>query len=115
MKNMRDRIPVCPHGAIDLFDPMLVRALEKLEQELGYELTFASGYRCPACNAAVGGVKKSAHISGKAVDIIVDNSGERFWLVYNAIRLNFGRIGIGKRFVHLDVDHDLPDHVLWLY
>ena len=115
MKNMRDRIPVCRHGSIESIDPVLVTSLEELEHNLGDELTFSSGYRCKVCNAAAGGVKNSAHIRGKAVDILVDNSGERFWLVYNAVKLGFKRIGVGRNFVHLDVDYDLPNHVLWLY
>lgn len=115
MGKMKERIPVCPHGSIDLIDPMLVFALEKLEHEMKTELEFSSGYRCKTCNAAGGGAKNSAHLRGKAVDILADTSGERFWLVFNAIRLNFKRIGVGRNIVHLDVDYDIPQHVLWLY
>ncbi len=115
MSKLRDRIPICPHGSIDSIDSILVFALEKLEHEMKSELEFSSGYRCKACNAAAGGKKNSAHLRGMAVDILVDNSGERFWLLYNAFRLNFKRIGISRNFVHLDIDSDLPNHVQWLY
>lgn len=35
----------------------------------GRPITVNSGYRCPALNAAVGGVVKSQHLTGEAADI----------------------------------------------
>ena len=115
MINMKDRIPVCPHGLIDSIDLTLVLALEKLERESGLELEFSSGYRCKACNAAAGGVKNSAHLRGKAVDILVSNSAERWQLLSSAAKMGFRRIGVARRFIHLDLDLNLPQDVVWLY
>ena len=115
MNDLRSRIPICPHGTVDSIDPLLVLALEKLEYEMKIKLQYNSGYRCVECNAAAGGVKNSAHLRGKAVDVVIHGSGERFWLVSNAVRLGWFRIGIGRNFVHLDIDSDLPDHVMWVY
>ena len=110
-----DRIPVCPHGGKEYISQDLVNSLERLESVLGHELTFSSGYRCEACNAAAGGVKNSAHMRGLAVDISASSSADRYHLIYSAIRQGFARIGIGRNFVHLDIDFSLPMHVLWLY
>lgn len=115
MSKLKDRIPVCPHGSRESINQMLVFALERLERELGYKLYYNSGYRCEECNAAAGGKPNSAHLLGRAVDIRVANSAERYHLMLCALRLNFTRIGIGPNFVHLDVDLDLPQHVVWLY
>ena len=115
MKSMKDRIPVCPHGSREDIDISLIASLEKLERESRLELEFSSGYRCKACNAAAGGVKNSAHLRGLAVDILVDNSVERFQLLFAAVILGFRRVGIGRRFVHLDLDLNLAQDVLWLY
>lgn len=115
MTPLIDRIPVCPHGSKDDIDITLKLALEKLELKLGYELDFTSGYRCYDCNLKAGGVKHSSHLKGKAVDVRAGNSVERYHIVSCAVLLGFLRIGIGKNFIHLDVDYDLPGNVLWLY
>ena len=115
MITMKDRIPVCPHGTKDALAPELINAIDRLEKEIFLSLKFNSGYRCLACNAAAGGAKNSAHLRGKAVDILAGTSGERFLLIQAAIVRGFSRIGIGKGFVHLDVDTSLPNFMLWLY
>lgn len=113
--NMKDRIPVCPHAWRKDVDDSLIIALEKLERESGLELEFSSGYRCKACNAAAGGVKNSAHLRGMAVDILVDNSSERWHLLSSIAKMGFRRIGVGRGFIHLDLDLTLPQDVVWLY
>lgn len=115
MTPLIDRIPICPHGTKDDIDISLKLALEKLELKVGYALNFSSGYRCYDCNLLAGGVKQSAHMRGLAVDVRADNSGERFHILHGAVLLGFQRIGIGKNFIHLDVDYDLPQQALWLY
>lgn len=112
---IKDRMPVCPHGKKEDIDQGLVNSLERLEHVLGHELTFSSGYRCQACNAAAGGVKNSAHMRGLAVDILASSSADRYHLIYCAVTQGFARIGIGRNFVHLDIDLSLPQHVVWLY
>ena len=112
---MKDRIPICPHGIRAHISGSLIIALEKLERESDLELEFSSGYRCKACNAAAGGVKNSAHLRGKAVDILVDNSVERWQLLSAVVKMGFRRIGIGRGFIHLDLDLNLPQDVVWLY
>lgn len=115
MITMRDRIPVCPHGKREDIDPSLVLSLSRLEREVKTPLEFSSGYRCRECNTRIGGVKNSAHLRGKAVDILIDNSAERFLIVRSALGMNFQRIGVGRGIVHVDVDTSLPQRVLWLY
>lgn len=115
MGDMKEKIPICPHRTFEDIDISLIAALDALEKRLEWDLTFSSGVRCEACNAAAGGVKKSAHLKGRAVDIIIDNSVERYELANQALSLGFNRIGIGRKFVHLDVDYSLPMHMLWLY
>lgn len=112
---IKDRIPVCPHGKKADIDQVLVIALERLESRLGYNLTLSSGYRCPACNAAAGGVKNSSHVRGLAVDILASSSADRYHLLCCAIEQGFTRIGVGRNFIHLDIDLSLPQHVVWLY
>lgn len=113
--SIRDRIPVCEHGDKNLISQDIILALGRLEAMLGYQLEFSSGFRCPLCNAKAGGVKKSAHLVGKAADAMTDNSSERFELLEAIFMAGFKRIGIHRRFIHVDVDTDLPQRKLWLY
>ena len=112
---LRDRIPVCPHGETDDIDETLIRNLEQIERHLSKKLVYNSGYRCRACNDAAGGVKNSAHLRGKAVDIKSESSSERYEITSTALAFGFKRIGIGKTIIHLDVDETLPQRMIWLY
>ena len=56
--------------------PEVLRRLAKVNQyirgSLGLQPTYTSGLRDPAKNGAVGGVLHSLHLSGRAVDLVVD-------------------------------------------
>ena len=62
-------------GAIMVKLGRLARTLEKVRAILGHPLQITSGYRCPALNAAVGGVGDSAHLYGLAADILCPGFG----------------------------------------
>jgi uncharacterized protein YcbK (DUF882 family) len=110
-----NRIPICEHGSPDLISRYLLGRLSELENFLSFDLHFNSGYRCAVCNKAAGGVPNSGHMRGVAVDIAVPDSNTRFRIVQGALKCSFRRIGIGKNFVHLDVDDSLPQTMLWVY
>lgn len=74
-----------------------------------------SGYRCKKWNKKKGGKPNSAHRRGTAVDIKCTNSTMRYLLIKYALEAGFKRIGIGSRFIHLDVDVELPSSVAWVY
>lgn len=107
----------CPCGCgSDNIDTGLVDKLEELRGFLGKPIVITSGVRCPAHNAAVGGVADSAHVSGKAADIRVHSGGELFqmldFIIFHRI---FTRIGIGKTLIHVDVDLSKPTNTVWVY
>lgn len=112
--NIRDKIPVCPHGTRDNLDFFLVSFCEFLERTAGHVIVYTSGYRCPECNAEAGGSKNSAHIRGKAIDIDVVNSEQRYDLISLAIMKGIRRIGVAEDHVHLDLDESLSQNVLWV-
>lgn len=115
MKSIFERIPSCPHGSVISIDSFFISSLMRLETYLGRELKYVSGFRCPECNAKAGGSVHSAHMRGLAVDIKCVNSRDRFQICQAAFALEFCRIGIGKTFVHLDVDTSLDQEVEWMY
>jgi uncharacterized protein YcbK (DUF882 family) len=93
----------------------LVAALQWIRTAYGEPIIITSGVRCPAGNVEAGGVDDSAHLTGHAADVQVANSRERFRLVELALKANVNRIGVGRDFLHLDVDKSKQGQVMWLY
>ena len=50
----------------------LAETLEQVRMIFGKPIHINSGYRCPALNKAVGGVRNSAHLAGFAADIRIN-------------------------------------------
>jgi len=92
----------------------LVLKLDLARELAETPFVITSGYRCPQHNEEVGGVKDSAHVLGLAVDIAVPNNVARLKIIRGLIIAGFRRIGIGKDFIHADIDKSKPQN-LWLY
>ena len=112
--NIRDRIPVCPHGSWEDLDFSLVALCDFLDRFSNLELEFTSGYRCQACNKKAGGAAGSAHLRGKAIDIVPMSAEQRYEILGVAFLRGIKRIGIAKDHIHLDVDETLPLGVVWV-
>jgi hypothetical protein len=89
--------------------------LDLARQNANVPFVVTSGYRCPTYNISVGGKKDSSHIHGKAADILTPTSFHRFWIMYGLIKAGFDRIGVGKDFIHADMDDTKAEGVLWHY
>jgi len=96
-------------------DVRLESMVHRLEEEVGERLVVTSGYRCEAHNRAVGGSPTSSHKKGLAADLACDASRLRYRIIGAAIRLGFHRMGIGKNFIHLDIDRSKAPRVIWIY
>lgn len=92
----------------------LVERLQLMRDAYGKPIHINSGLRTPAQNKAVGGVEDSEHLTGEGVDILCDNSFDRHILLGLAFQ-HFGRIGIGKDFIHLGIGRNKTQEVTWLY
>lgn len=57
----------------------------------------------------------SSHIKGLAVDIKATDSKTRFKIVKALIEVGFTRIGIADTFIHVDLDLDKTQEVIWTY
>lgn len=112
--NVRDKIPVCPHGTREDIDFYLVSFCDSLVNTMDEEITFSSGYRCKECNEEVGGAVNSAHLFGKAVDIAPIDSYQRYKIVAFATTKGVRRIGIAKDHIHLDLDESKKQQIMWL-
>lgn len=86
-------------------NPRLLELLDQLRENVGGPLELSCAYRCPAHNAAVGGVEYSQHVLGNAADIIVPD-----WLTIDQFlwytqQLPFDGRGVYRDsgFIHCDV------------
>lgn len=97
----------CPCGVCGGFpaepEEKLVRLAEQVRVAYGAPVLISSGVRCPAHNAAVGGVKNSRHLLGKAMDFRVENvAGERLLAYVRTLPIRYA-YRIDDSFVHMDV------------
>jgi hypothetical protein len=102
--------------------PRLIDRLQAMRDEVHRPVMIRSGCRCRPWNAHEGGKPDSAHLAiaeegelCEAADLAAPDSATRYDLMVAAILAGFTRIGIGADFVHLDVDPQKPQEVLWLY
>lgn len=58
-----------PASLVPSLRNLCLQVLEPLRQHAGKPVIISSGYRSPALNRLVGGVKTSQHLKGEAVDI----------------------------------------------
>jgi len=106
---------MCPCCGDCEMDAAFIFMLDSLRELVGAPLRVSSGYRCENHNKVIGGSPNSAHLRGKAVDILVRDSEMRWRILKFAMLLGFPRIGIARDFIHLDIDDTLPSPRVWLY
>lgn len=107
---------------MDAVDPILVTQLERMRAAAGVPISIRSGCRCENHNREEGGKDDSAHLTiperkefCQAADLVAGAGAERFRLLGAAYEAGFVRMGIGRDFLHVDVDPDKPQRVVWLY
>jgi zinc D-Ala-D-Ala carboxypeptidase len=103
----------CGCGKCDVH-PQLVAALDLARSKAGVAFKINSGFRCYTHNKNVGAKPSSSHTLGLAVDIAYAN-GMQGLAILKALTPLFDRIGVGKNFIHVDIDPDKPSPVLWTY
>ena len=103
----------CGCGGCDVH-PQLVAALDLARSKAGVPFKINSGFRCQKHNKNVGAKPTSSHTLGLAVDIAYAN-GSQGIKILKALTPYFDRIGVGKDFIHVDIDPDKPSPVMWTY
>lgn len=86
----------------------LAEQLQILRDNLGESIHINSGYRSPAYNKRIGGVKNSQHVLGKAADITCKSKTTKqlaaiIEKLITAGTLRFGGMGVYPGFVHVDI------------
>jgi uncharacterized protein YcbK (DUF882 family) len=93
----------------------LIQRLEHARRILGKPIRITSGVRCASHNVTEGGAETSAHLTGLAADIACPSNYERYDLLMALLTVSFARIGIGKDFLHVDIDRTKAHDICWLY
>lgn len=92
-----------------------LRRLDTARGIAGIPFKINSGYRTAAHNTKIGGRVGSSHKKGLAVDIAYKGSRERYLIINALMVVGVNRFGIGKTFIHADVDKTKDEDVIWLY
>lgn len=106
-------------GSGNCIDRQLLMTLDALSKRTGYPIFdwINSGARSETHNRKVGGASRSSHKIPicKAVDIGTPTKFIRNHIIAEARNLGIKRIGVGRTFVHLDVDKNKSQYVAWGY
>ena len=95
-------------------DANFLHKLDKARQLAGMPFIINSAYRSPDHPLSIKN-PNSSHIKGLAVDISVKDSRSRFIILDALIKVGFNRIGIADTFIHVDLDIDKSNKVIWTY
>lgn len=117
-KNFTSEEFACKCGCgYDTPNPELIRMLQAARDMYGKSMIISSGCRCIKHNRMVGGATNSAHITGKAADILTPTGIDRYLIIKALIQAGFERLGINfnKKFIHVDIDYSKPSPTIFSY
>lgn len=89
----------CQCGQVGTIDKKLLMVLEKVRALKGKPLRIVSGWRCIRHNRAVGGIRTSQHLFGRAVDVPRGYATVGEWAQAGAVGIGLRDLGV----VHVDV------------
>lgn len=104
----------CDCGS-DRIDMLFVMRLQDARNIAKTPFHINSGVRCVRHNEEVKGSRYSSHLTGHAVDLRATTNHKRYKVVDALRQAGFTRIGIAKKFIHVDDDKNKPEPRLWLY
>lgn len=104
-----------PSCSIEDMDQRFLNTLDALRAQAGIPLVLNCAYRSREYDIKKGRSGNSAHTRGLAADIRCNASATRWKIVTAVLALGIRRIGIGKSYVHVDIDGTLPQDVVWHY
>tara|TARA_R100000353_G_scaffold43529_1_gene35017 strand:+ start:44 stop:451 length:408 start_codon:yes stop_codon:yes gene_type:complete len=99
----------------EFMDSQFLTMLDNAREIAGIPFKINSGWRSIEHNYEVGGKQNSSHIVGKAADLAVKGSRQRWIITEALIQAGFNRIGIAKTFIHVDSDETKDANVIWTY
>lgn len=110
--NLQHCVPACSEAD---FNPQLLDRIRMAQKMCGLQFVITSGYRSQAYERSKGRKGSSSHCKGLAVDISSIDSHVRFKVVTSLLLSGFPRVGIGKTFVHADIDETKAHPIIFHY
>jgi len=107
--------PDDPGSGKKYMDKRFLDALDDARDVAGVPFKINSGFRTPEHNAKVGGSANSSHMKGCAADIHCPDNEMRFHIIDALYYVGFDRIGVGKTFIHVDLDMEKTPKRMWVY
>lgn len=111
-----------PKCDVSMLSPKLVDMIIMAQKMSGHQFTITSAFRSREWELSKGRKGTSSHCcysDGKpcslAVDVRTVDSHTRFKFVIAAVYAGFERIGIGKNFIHLDIDENKAHPIIFHY
>lgn len=102
-------------GSWDQMDRDFLLKLDEAREIANVPFKINSGYRTQEHNLKVGGVFSSAHKKGLAADISAKGSDQKFIIANALLKVGFTRLGMGSTFIHVDLDKEKSQEVIWTY
>ena len=93
----------------------LLHMLDAARKLYGKPIRVTSGFRTKDHNKKVGGVVSSSHLKGLAVDLACSESRNRFKMIKALLEVGFKRLGVASTFIHVDIDKNKSQNVIWTY
>tara|TARA_R100000908_G_C3613549_1_gene62545 strand:+ start:42 stop:419 length:378 start_codon:yes stop_codon:yes gene_type:complete len=107
-------------GKGENMDDDFIFMLDEAREIAGIPFKITSGYRTPEYNKRLMDYGfqasiTSSHLQGLAADIEVKSSEDRFRIIGSLVSVGIYRIGIGKDFIHCDIDQNKKPNLIWTY
>ena len=97
-----------------------LKMLDQARETAGIPFKITSGIRCKIYNddlikRGYKASKNSSHLKGVAADISCKDSSSRFKIINSLLLAGFTRVGISDTFIHVDLDKEKSQRVIWTY
>lgn len=109
-------------GSGENMDEYFLEMLDKARAIAGipFVISKGGGFRTPEYNRKLCATNKrasptSSHMKGLAADIICKGSRQRCYILASLLDVGFSRIGVAKSFLHVDLDTDKEEELIWVY
>jgi len=104
-----------PPCRLDEMDDKFMQKLDIARQIAKIPIIPTSGFRSEEWELKQGRDGTSSHTKGLAIDLKAEDSPTRYKLINSLLSVGLYRIGIGKNFIHVDMDKDKSPKVIWHY
>ena len=104
----------CGCGRCEM-DAEFMKRLQLLRDMYGKAMKVTSGFRCESWNDKISGVPDSYHTKGRAADIVMIGSANRYNFIHLAMQAGMRGVGVAKDYIHVDDRGDEVMPAVWLY